>query len=89
MEKFNVFALANTLAIIDLILHPLFHLWISISPQSYEWLMHIFVAGLQLQVTEFDSSFSHIVSGTIVEAAAFWGLGAAIALIYNRLIKQK
>lgn len=87
MGKFNVFALANTLAIIDLILHPLFHFWIWISPQSYEWLMHVFVAGLQLRVTEFDSSFSHLLLGTIVEAAAFWILGAAIALIYNRLTK--
>ena len=26
---FKVIAFANTLAIIDLILHPLFHLWIS------------------------------------------------------------
>lgn len=86
---FKVIAFANTLAIIDLILHPLFHLWISIAPRSYEWAMNLFVAGLQLQVTDFDSSLSHIALGTIVEASAFWILGASIALIYNWLSKSK
>ncbi len=84
---FRVIAFANTLAIIDLILHPLFHLWISIAPRSYELTMNLFVAGLHLQVTEFDSGFSHIVLGTVLEASAFWILGAIIALIYNRLAK--
>ena len=87
MNKFNVIAFANTLAVIDLILHPLFHLWISIAPRSYEWTMNLFVAGLQLQVTDFDSSLSHIALGPIVEASAFWILGAMIALIYNKLAK--
>lgn len=84
---FKVIAFANTLAIIDVILHPLFHLWISVAPRSYEWMMNLFVAGLHLQVTDFDSSFGHIVLGTIVEAATFWILGAMVALIYNRLEK--
>ena len=87
MKNLNVLALANTLAIIDIILHPLFHLWISITPSSYEYMMNIFVAGLRLQVTEFDSSIGHIVLGTFLEAAGFWILGAAIALIYNKLSK--
>ncbi len=86
---FKVIAFANTLAIIDLILHPLFHLWISIAPRSYEWAMHLFVAGLQLQVTDFDSSLTHIALGTIVEASAFWVLGASIALIYNWMSRSK
>ena len=85
---FKVIAFANTLAIIDLILHPLFHLWISVAPRSYEWVMNLFVAGLHLQVTGFDSSFVHIALGTIVEASAFWILGAMIAVIYNRLSKS-
>ena len=87
MNKFNVIAFANTLAVIDLILHPLFHLWISIAPRSYEWTMNLFVAGLQLQVTNFDLSLTHIALGTIIEASAFWILGAMIALIYNKLAK--
>ena len=87
MTKFNVIAFANTLAVIDLVLHPLFHLWISIAPRSYEWAMNLFVAGLHLEVTHFDSSLAHIVLGTILEASAFWVLGATIALIYNRLSK--
>jgi len=85
---FKVIAFANTLAIVGLILHPLFHFWISIAPRSYEWAMNLFVAGLHLQVTDFDSSLSHIALGTIVEASAFWILGAMIALIYNRLTKD-
>ena len=88
MNKFSVIGLANTFAVIDLILHPLFHLWISIAPRSYEWAMNLFVAGLHLQVTDFDSSLSHIALGTIVEASAFWVLGAMIALIYNKLTKS-
>ena len=85
---FKVIAFANTLAIIDLILHPLFHLWISVAPRFYEWAMNLFVAGLHLQVTGFDSSFIHIALGTIAEASAFWILGAMIAVIYNRLSKS-
>ena len=85
---FKVVAFANTFAIIDLILHPLFHLWIYIAPRSYEWTMNLFVAGLHLQVTDFDSSFIHIALGTIVEASAFWILGASVALIYNKLEKS-
>lgn len=84
---FNVIAFANTLAIIDLVLHPFFHLWIFFAPRLYEWAMHLFVAGLELHVTEFDTNFSHIVFGTFVEASAFWMLGASVALIYNRLSK--
>ena len=41
----NRLALANTFGVIDLVLHPLFHLWISIAPESYERLMNLFVAG--------------------------------------------
>lgn len=86
--KLNVFALANTFAIIDIVLHPLFHMWISVNPDSYEWLMNLFVAGLHLEVTQFDSSISHIILGTILEAVTFWLLGAAIALLYNKFSKS-
>lgn len=89
MQKFNVIALANTFAIVDIILHPLFHLWISVHPQSYESAMNLFVAGLRLKVTDFDSSLWHIVVGTVIEAAAFWMLGAGAASLYNKLSKQK
>lgn len=84
----KVIAFANTFAIIDLILHPLFHLWIVVVPRSYEWTMNLFVAGLHLQVTDFDSNFVHVILGTIVEASVFWILGASFALIYNRLSKS-
>lgn len=87
MNKLNAIALANTVAIIDLILHPLFHLWIYISPGSYEWAMNLFVAGLQLNVTSFDSSLAHILLGTVVEASVFWLLGYCVASLYNRLNK--
>lgn len=85
--KLNIFAFANTLAIIDLILHPLFHIWIYVSPESYEWLMHLFVAGLQLNVTAFDSSIPHIILGTVIEAGVFWLLGVFVATLYNKLAR--
>lgn len=87
MNKLNAIAIANTFAIIDLVLHPLFHLWVSVAPESYEKAMNLFVAGLQLKVTEFDSSIEHIIIGTILEAAAFWLLGFAGASLYNKLNK--
>ena len=85
MNKINAIALANTFAIIDLILHPLFHVWIAIHPDSYELVMNLFVAGLHLEVTHFDSSLEHIILGTIIEATVFWILGFVGASIYNRL----
>lgn len=87
MQKFNVIGLANTFAVIDLILHPLFRLWIYISPTSYEYLMSLAVAGLQLEVTSFDLSISHLITGTIIEAALFWLLGAFVGLVYNKITK--
>lgn len=85
MQKFNVIGFANTLAIIDIILHPIFHVWVAVAPDSYEWVMNLFVAGLKLEVTGFDTSLSHILLGTVVEASVFWLLGASIALIYNKV----
>ena len=87
MQKFSVFGLANTFAIIDVILHPLFHVWVAIAPGSYQRLMNLFVAGLHLQVTEFDTSVLHIIFGTIVEASVFWLLGAFVAIVYNKVAK--
>ena len=88
MNKLNAIALANTIAVIDLILHPLFHLWTYLSPESYEWVMNLFVAGLQLNVTSFDSNLFHIALGTIIEAGVFWLLGFSFASLYNRLAKN-
>lgn len=88
MNKFNVIGLANTFALIDLVLHPLFHVWVVVSPSSYEWLMNLFVAGLRVEVTGFDTNVGHIILGTIIEASAFWLLGATVALVYNRLTKS-
>ena len=89
MARLDVIALANTFAIIDVILHPLFHIWISVHPASYERAMHLFVAGLELNVTEFDSSISHILMGTALEAAALWCLGAIGSLLYNKLLSHR
>jgi len=87
MSKLNTIALANTFAIIDIILHPFFHLWVSVHPDSYEKVMNLFVAGLHLEVTHFDSSLVHIILGTIIEATVFWLLGYLGATLYNRLNK--
>lgn len=81
--KLQPLALANTFALIDLVLHPFFHLWVAFSPRSYEWVMNLFVAGLHLQVTAFDTGLTHIIFGAILEASTFWVLGFTAALIYN------
>lgn len=88
MQKFNVIALANTFAIIDIILHPIFHIWVGLSPNSYEWVTNLFVAGLHLEVTQFDTNIFNFVLGTFVEASVFWLLGAGVALLYNKLAKS-
>ncbi len=88
MNKLNPIALANTFALIDLILHPLFHVWVSVSPKSYEWFMSLFVAGLKLEVTKFDSDVGHIILGTIIEAGIFWILGMSGAIIYNKFLNK-
>ncbi len=86
--QFNPIALANTFAIIDLIGHPLIHLWVAVHPQSYEYLMQIFVAGLQLKVNQaFELSMGNLILSTILEAAMFWVLGYAGASLYNKLSK--
>ena len=83
----NVIALANTFAMIDVVLHPVFHFWVWLHPQSYERTMNLFVAGLRLQVTKFDTDFLHILVGTFMEAAGFWLLGAWVAILYNKMAK--
>ena len=87
--KLQPLALANTFALIDLILHPLFHLWVAWSPRSYEWLMNLFVAGLHLKITDFDTGLMRIALGTILEASVFWVLGFAAASIYNSFARAE
>jgi len=81
-------ALANTFAIIDLILHPLFHFWVAVNPRSYEFLMELFVAGLRLKVDQkLELSLEHLFLSTVLEAILFWILGFAGASLYNKLQK--
>ena len=81
-------ALANTFAILDLIGHPLIHLWVAINPQSYEYLMQIFVAGLHLKVDQsFELSPANLVLSTFLEASLFWIVGFVGANLYNKLAK--
>lgn len=89
MNKFNIFALANTFAVIDLVLHPLFRIWVLISSESYIRTMHLFVEGLELKIDPaFDLNFANFVKGTLLEAVVFWILGASVAIIYNRFTKK-
>lgn len=87
MHKFSITALANTFAIIDIVLHTFFRLWIWLAPYSYEQAMNLFIAGFRPQVTEFDISLYHIVWGTLLEAAGFWILGALVAIVYNTMLR--
>lgn len=87
--KIQAIALANTFGILDLVLHSLFHLWVFISPSSYEYLMQIFVAGLHLQVDKtFDLSPVNLLLSTTLEALGFWLLGFIGASLYNKLAKS-
>ena len=88
-QQINRLAIANTFGAIDLVLHPLFHLWVSVSPHSYEYLMNLFVAGLRLEVTHFDSDIVHIVVSTIIEATMFWLLGFIGATVYNFFVNRQ
>jgi len=84
--RLNSYALANTFALIDLVLHPLFHIWGWIFPSSYEKLMSQFVIGLTLNVQEsFSPSF--FVSW-ILEVVIFWSFGYIVAVVYNKLLKN-
>jgi len=84
-NKLNALALANTFAIIDLVLHPTFHLWGWYFPASYEQIMSEFVIGLQLSVQEtFTPTFF---TYWILEVIAFWLLGLLGGMLYNRLSK--
>lgn len=82
-------SLGATFATIDLVLHPLFHLWVAVSPHSYEHLMNLFVAGLRLKVTEFDTSWGHVILGSVIEACIFWLLGFLGGTIYNYFVSRK
>lgn len=86
--KLQPLAMANTFGIIDLVLHPLFHLWIAVNPRSYEYLMQTFVAGLHLRVDQsFELSMGNLILSTLLEAAIFWLLGYVGASLYNKLAK--
>lgn len=83
-------ALANTFAILDFILHSIFHVWVVIHPGSYEYLMHIFVAGLTVRVEPtFDLSMPHLILGTLLETSAFWIVGFVGATLYNKLAQKE
>lgn len=87
--KLNAKALANTLAIIDLIGHTLIHVWVAITPQSYERLMQLFVAGLRLNVNStFELAPANLLLSTLLEAGVFWILGYSGATLYNHLNKK-
>lgn len=80
--------LANTLAIMALVLHSFFHAWAILSSQSYVAAVRMSVAGLQLSVNATDASVLHFVLGTIGEVASFWLFGAAVATLYNALVRR-
>ena len=87
--KLNPLALANTFAIIDLVLHPLFHIWVGVNPESYEKLMHLFVAGLNVNVEPHESSFWYVIGGTVLEASVFLILCFLSSTLYNKLAFRK
>lgn len=80
----NPIILANTLAILDLVGHALIHIWVLVHPESYEYIMQVFVAGLRLSVdpaTELTPGT--LLFSSVLEAAVFWSVGYLGASLYN------
>lgn len=71
------------------ILHPLFHLWTALHPQSYVYMLKLFLPGIQPVVTPFDYSVTNTIIATLTKALAFWVIGFAVASFYNLLLTNK
>jgi len=84
IKKLNAYAMGNTLGLIVLILHPLFHLWTFLSPESYQFIVRMFFPGFIVTITPFDFSTTIILFATILKSAVFWLLGFIGALLYNK-----
>lgn len=84
MNKIHVIAMANTFAVVDIVIHSIAVFWMSKSPESFLFILRYFVEGLKLEadpsvhMTVFDYFF-----GTALEGAFFWVLGAFLAICYN------
>ncbi len=81
-------ALANSMGIFVFLLHPLFHIWVAIDPESYVMMVRLFAPGITASVSVFDYSIVTTIVATILKAAVFWGIGYAIGWLYN-LTQQK
>lgn len=84
MHKLHVAALANAIALVDIIANGLFTVWLTYWPDAYMRTLHSLVMGLQMQMGP-DTRFvlSEFLRDAILEAAGFWVLGAGIAFFYN------
>jgi hypothetical protein len=86
-QKLDVIALANSIAVVDTVLHLLFHLWGWWAPQSYENSMAEFALGFPVKIQHgFGTSFFVFWA---IEVAFFWLLGATIALLYNTFSRYR
>lgn len=85
--QLRTIALANTFGLIDFVLHPFFHGWGWLAPESYERVMRGFVIGLDINVDARDRFGPDFFFYWFLEVATFWILGAAVAVLYNRMAR--
>lgn len=86
-QELNVIALANTVAVVDMVLHLVFHLWGWRAPRSYERSMAEFALGFQVKVKQGVGPRFFVFWA--IEITSFWVFGAVIALLYNAFSRSR
>ncbi len=89
MRKLSVLKTASLFAALTFIGHLSIRAWIWIHPESYEWLLNAFVAGLQINVTDFDLDPTVLVVGTLLETLSAFLAGAILAIALNYLFNYR
>jgi len=87
MKKLDALAFANTFGLIVLIMHPFFHVWAYLSPESYALIVRMFFPGFRVVIDSFDYSLPIILISTLLKSAVFWIVSFLGATLYNKLIK--
>ena len=89
MSKIHVIALANTFAVVDIVIHSIAVFWMSQSPESFLFILRYFVEGLKLETDpSVHLTISDYFFGTALEGAFFWVLGASLAICYNFFLRK-
>ena len=87
VKKLDALAYGNTFGLIVLILHPIFHIWTYLSPESYGLIVRMFFPGFRVIIDSFDYSVSITILSTLLKSVVFWLFGFIGATLYNKLVK--